>query len=61
MIVMHGINAKKKFIDALLRQKIKSDVFTTDLVEKAFFAYGEVKLTLSSFVIIQLSSDIHFS
>jgi len=42
MVVMHGINAKRKTVEALLRQKVKSDVLTTELVEKAFFSYGQV-------------------
>ena len=43
MVVMHGINAKRKTVEALLRQKVKSDVLTTELVERAFFSYGQVK------------------
>ena len=43
MVVMHGINGKKKPVDVLLRQKVKSDVFTTELVEKAFSVYGQVR------------------
>ena len=43
MVVLHGINAKKKTVDALLRQKVKSDVLTAELVERAFHSYGQVK------------------
>ncbi len=49
LMVMHGINTRKKTIEALFRQKIKSDVFDADVAEQAFKTHWQVSSSAFTF------------
>eukprot|EP00795_Rhopilema_esculentum_P012558 gene12558-3253_t len=46
LVVIHGISIKKKSVESLLRQKLKSNALSKALVTKAFTSHSQVSISL---------------
>eukprot|EP00794_Sanderia_malayensis_P010920 gene10920-12080_t len=66
LIVMHGINTRKKAVETLFKQKIKSDVFNVDVAAKALRIHSQAFIDLHSDVLaiaesLLRSADVNLS